>query len=490
MEERPDIQFDRWTFRRRPRALLRDGVRVKLQDQSLQILEALLESPGDLVTRERLIARLWPKRIVEFDAALNAAVRRLRATLCDVAETPRYVETVPRQGYRFIGAIRELCDAASASLESPRLPALPAPGPAGVAAQRPPALQRVGVPIAVGAICIALGGAALWAGLATRSQPAAVTRVAMSESVVRAKYFAQRRAQGDLERARHEYQRALSVDAKRAEAWAGLAGVHWLEISDGLRPRDANLPKVRDAAQRALAIDPDLAEAHLRLAQYLDAVGEPAAALAHKAKALELDPDNALLLGFLAACAAEAGRWDEAIVLQRRASAAEPLSLIAALNLAHFLFLAGRTDDAKAQFAKVRELDPTQPDEIGAFAQILESRYEPALGLVEAWPDSDARNHALAMIYHGLGRSKEAEEHLDRLKAAKTWDNNIRVAEVCAFIGRTDEAFRWLERSDSGSRDDAPRRLLFASPFLSSLHRDARWSRLAEVAPRERGVTR
>ena len=172
MEERPDIQFDRWTFRRRPRALLRDGVRVKLQDQSLQILEALLESPGDLVTRERLIARLWPKRIVEFDAALNAAVRRLRATLCDVAETPRYVETVPRQGYRFIGAIRELCDAASASLESPRLPALPAPGPAGVAAQRPPALQRVGVPIAVGAICIALGGAALWAGLATRSQPA------------------------------------------------------------------------------------------------------------------------------------------------------------------------------------------------------------------------------------------------------------------------------------------------------------------------------
>jgi predicted nucleic acid-binding Zn ribbon protein len=94
------------------------------------------------------------------------------------------------------------------------------------------------------------------------------------------------------------------------------------------------------------------------------------------------------------------------------------------------------------------------------------------------------------MIYHGMGRSQEAEERLDRLKAAKTWDNNIRVAEVCAFIGRTDEAFHWLENPASNSPDDAPRRLLFASPFLRALHRDARWTRLAEVAPRERGTAR
>ena len=101
MEERPDIQFDRWTFRRRPRALLRDGVRVKLQDQSLQILEALLESPGDLVTRERLIARLWPKRIVEFDAALNAAVRRLRAKIETDPARPVILTTVRGLGYKY-----------------------------------------------------------------------------------------------------------------------------------------------------------------------------------------------------------------------------------------------------------------------------------------------------------------------------------------------------------------------------------------------------
>src|ERR1700760_1595000 len=101
-----DIHFDCWTFRPHPRQLARNGVRVKLQDQPLHVLEELLNAPGELVTREHLIARLWPKRIVEFDAGLNAAVRRLRAALGDEAETPRYIETVPRKGYRFIGTLR------------------------------------------------------------------------------------------------------------------------------------------------------------------------------------------------------------------------------------------------------------------------------------------------------------------------------------------------------------------------------------------------
>src|SRR5882724_3739573 len=105
-----DIHFDCWSFRRQPRELLRDGVRVKLQDQPLHVLEELLNAPGELVTREHLIGRLWPKRIVEFDAALNAAVRRLRAALGDEAETPRYIETVPRKGYRFIGILRSVSD--------------------------------------------------------------------------------------------------------------------------------------------------------------------------------------------------------------------------------------------------------------------------------------------------------------------------------------------------------------------------------------------
>jgi DNA-binding winged helix-turn-helix (wHTH) protein len=67
------------------------------------VLELLLESPGDLTTRDELRARLWPgKTFVSFDHGLNAAVNRLREALCDSATDPRYVETLPRRGYRFV----------------------------------------------------------------------------------------------------------------------------------------------------------------------------------------------------------------------------------------------------------------------------------------------------------------------------------------------------------------------------------------------------
>src|SRR6188474_130764 len=99
------IRFDGWVLRMDSGELAKDGRKTRLQDQPLQILEELLRHPGELVTREQLIARLWPKGVVDFDTGLNSAVRKLRVALQDEAETPRYIETVPRRGYRFIGAI-------------------------------------------------------------------------------------------------------------------------------------------------------------------------------------------------------------------------------------------------------------------------------------------------------------------------------------------------------------------------------------------------
>ncbi len=95
------------TFEVDPHAgeLRKDGSRVKLQEQPFQVLLALLERPGDVVTRAELRARLWPEdTFVDFDHGLNAAVKRLRDALGDLAENPRFIETLPRHGYRFIVA--------------------------------------------------------------------------------------------------------------------------------------------------------------------------------------------------------------------------------------------------------------------------------------------------------------------------------------------------------------------------------------------------
>ena len=478
-----DIHFDCWTFRRQPRQLSRDGVRVKLQDQPLHVLEELLNAPGELVTREHLIGRLWPKRIVEFDAALNAAVRRLRATLGDEAETPRYIETVPRQGYRFIGAVRAWRDTPDVFAVKHEAASL-TPAVSALSSSPPRAsriMPRAGIAIAVAAVVVGVAIAAAWIRYAPASRPVVAENVLSSEAMGRAKFFAQRRHPGDLDRATKEYERALSIAPNLAGAWAGLASVHWFEIAEGLQTREANLPRVRDAARRALSLDPRLVEAHIRLAMYLCAIGQPAAALEYEEKAIAADPNHPLVLNIRAAFAADEGRWDEAIASQRRAVAAEPLSLAAALNLAEFLFLSGRLQDAKTQFAKVLELDPTQPNQINAFVEILEGRYEQALRIVENWPEGDARDHSLALIYHGLGRDEEATERLDSLKAAKTWGTKIRVAEVYAYRGEIEEAFRWLQNPDSDSQG-AAQPLQFASPFLKRLHKDARWANVVRVA--------
>jgi len=90
----------------RTHELRRQGTRVKLPRQSFQILQILLERPGELVTREELRNALWPEdTFVDFDHGLNNAVKRIRAVLGDSADAPRYIETLPRMGYRFIGPI-------------------------------------------------------------------------------------------------------------------------------------------------------------------------------------------------------------------------------------------------------------------------------------------------------------------------------------------------------------------------------------------------
>src|SRR2546430_2314132 len=84
----------------------RNGLRVHLQDQPFRVLAMLLERPGEVVTREAPRARLWPSdTFVDFDHGLNAAVKRLRDALGDSADTPVFIETLARRGYRFIAPV-------------------------------------------------------------------------------------------------------------------------------------------------------------------------------------------------------------------------------------------------------------------------------------------------------------------------------------------------------------------------------------------------
>jgi len=100
------IRFGSFEADLHTRELRKHGLKLKLQEQPFQVLAMLLERPGELVTREEIRAILWPQgTFIDFDHSLNASVRRLREALDDNADTPRFVETLPRRGYRFVAPV-------------------------------------------------------------------------------------------------------------------------------------------------------------------------------------------------------------------------------------------------------------------------------------------------------------------------------------------------------------------------------------------------
>jgi DNA-binding winged helix-turn-helix (wHTH) protein len=102
------LRFDAYSLNLRAGELLRNGRKIRLQEQPFQILAMLLERPGEVITREELRQRLWPEgTFVDFEHSLNTAIKKLRQALHDEADKPRFVETLPRRGYRFIGPLVE-----------------------------------------------------------------------------------------------------------------------------------------------------------------------------------------------------------------------------------------------------------------------------------------------------------------------------------------------------------------------------------------------
>jgi DNA-binding winged helix-turn-helix (wHTH) protein/Tol biopolymer transport system component len=123
-QDRDCIRFGDFEFDSRSGELKKNGIRIRCQEQPLQVLGALAERPGELVTREELRRRVWPQdTFVDFDHALNTAIKKIRAALNDDADFPHYIETVPRRGYRLIAPVEQ--EPESLPVEAPPVQVLP-----------------------------------------------------------------------------------------------------------------------------------------------------------------------------------------------------------------------------------------------------------------------------------------------------------------------------------------------------------------------------
>src|SRR5215472_4101178 len=100
------VSFGVFTADLRSAELYKNGVKVRLERQPFQVLSIMLEHPGELISREELRNRVWPQdTFVDFDHALNTAITKIRVAVGDSADSPRFVETVPRRGYRFVAPV-------------------------------------------------------------------------------------------------------------------------------------------------------------------------------------------------------------------------------------------------------------------------------------------------------------------------------------------------------------------------------------------------
>ena len=479
MDPAREIRFDGWTLLPATGELLRDRMRTRLQQQPLAVLLALLERPGELVTREELIRRLWPRGVVDFDTALNSAVRRLRTTLADHAESPRYIETIPRRGYRFIG-----------TLEQPPVATADGLAPGHVPSRSASQIRRRWLPL-VAAVVVVVAVAADRLVEAPRPGPpadpvsTAPVDAGAQDRLQLAQHLFQRRGPGDLDRARQQYEEALAAQPGFAEALAGLAGVYWIQTVEGLIDPQQGLSRVRDTAERALALDPGLAEAHLRLSQYRAMVGDRAESEWHAKMAAALRPDDPLVLEFAASRAASRGQLDEAITLQRRALELEPLSRVSRYNLAWFLLMAGQVEQAGEELWAIEDLgaDASRPNEALAAFLVLEDRAHEALDLANGWPMGRERLQVMAISLRALDNRAGADRSLEDLVACCGAEDPLRVAEVYGAWGDDDAAFTWLDRglviAQARPWESGPRREAWYtvySPYLLSLHGDPRWA--------------
>jgi Tol biopolymer transport system component/DNA-binding winged helix-turn-helix (wHTH) protein len=160
------VRFGLYELDLEARELRKGGIRIKLQEQPLQVLAMLLERPGGIVTREELQKKLWPDgTFVDFDLNLNSAVKKLRQALNDDSENPRFVETLHRRGYRFIAPVNGGTGSDQVQLVERDVVSASPPEPIPILAVPPPPSRRKRLTIYIAAavlLLLLMAAAAYW----------------------------------------------------------------------------------------------------------------------------------------------------------------------------------------------------------------------------------------------------------------------------------------------------------------------------------------
>ena len=461
------------------RELSKHGVRVRLAGQPFCILSMLLERPGEIVTREEMRHRLWASdTFVDFEHSLNSAIKKLRAALNDSPENSRYVETVPRVGYRFVAPVEEIVTVGQSALS-----ASAANADAETSADRRASSHGSWIaPLGVSAILIAaVSGAFVWSRfrkqlpvqIAGEIHPAAKTSVAgisndqpalRSKSAeardlyIKGMYFWNERTSGGFHQAIEYFQRAIKADSNYAAAYAGLANSYTLLTAYSSASATLYVPQARAAALRAVELDENLAEAHTALALILQNHDwDWQTSEKEYLRAIELNPNYATAHQWYAEHLMWLGRFDEALQESERARQLDPLSLIIATDHGAILYFSRQYDRAIEQFQSVLRKNPNFPRAVSllTFAYAEKGMFTQALTHAETlrrlYGDGPEYWAILTHIYGRAGQLGRARREMDKLEKLNRLEqmNPIIMLDAYLAVGNKEEALAELDKACS-----------------------------------------
>jgi non-specific serine/threonine protein kinase len=264
------------------------------------------------------------------------------------------------------------------------------------------------------------------------------------------RFFFDRRSEADLKKAISYLEQSLQIDPKYAPAWTALSAVYSRQADWSFIPLHEGYRKALKASEKALELDPNLAESHAQMGWIKRNYSWDwdGADLSYK-RALDLEPQNAVVLRGVALQAATLGRTEEAIRLAQKAIELDPLRPQAYFNLAIHLNYSGRLPEAEAQLRKVLEINPQQPMTHLFLGRVLlaQSKVKEAIEEIQQETDPFWKTYGFAIVYHAAGKKKEANAALSEIIQKNAHDSAQQIAEVYAFRGENDKAFEWLDRA-------------------------------------------
>ncbi|MGH9935023.1 MAG: winged helix-turn-helix domain-containing protein [Blastocatellia bacterium] len=485
------FNLEEWQVEPELNIITRAGREIRLEPNVMALLVCLSERAGAVVSKDELMRQVWTERCVT-DGVLTTSIWELRRALGDDAKNPRFIQTVPRKGYRLIAPVSMRTETNN--------PAPPAPLPASTTTA-PPRAIRWKKPVVMTALALALALAcaliiwrredlhraaiqSVWQWRKERAELAAPAAAEAREAYLKGRQAWAKRTEEGAQQGLEMFERAAQLAPDYALAYAGQAdALIQLAMLDAMRPGDA-FPKAKAATLTAVRLDDRSAEAHTSLAMirfcYEWNWAEAETGFKH---AIALNPAYATARNWYGQYLRAAGRLDEAEHEIRLALEFEPHSVAILLTAADLHAMRGRHDQSIEAYRRVIALDANYAVAWKSLGKLYEKK--------------GMRNDALA-AYQRFGELTGAPPASQTLPQFAKWNRKddpqyllhklsllwklkyIRptyVARLYLDLGDKDRAFEWLDKALS--ERDSGLLLLRSDRSWDALRNDPRFVALA-----------